>query len=359
MTENLESEKYHTLDADKKKLLVIFSLLLLVVLPVLFYFYVDFAIRRPAQVFDEKTVEIKSGWGVSQIADELYKEDVINSKALFKAYVLFNRLEKNVQAGVYTIPAGTSVKELANILQHGVNDEKVTFLEGWRVEQFALKAADAFDEINYDDFVREGFEDEGYLFPDTYILPKDTSTEDLIEVLKDTFEDKIFPVLTEEALSGVDLDEEEVIILASIVEREVADPYDRPLVAGILVKRYKEDMPLGADATVQYFASLLRAGCDLKTFSLSVCPERELAEEIDWWPYTITQEELDYESDYNTRKYVGLPPHPISSVSISAVNAVLNNKETPYTYYLNEEDGTIHFAETFEEHERNINLYLR
>jgi len=357
MKKELDPDKYHVLDKKKKNLLLIaLSVVVFLLIPLFSYYYLQFAINRPSQTVDEHTIEIESGWSVAKISQELYSQDVINSKPLFTAYVLVNNLEKNIQAGVYTIPAGISIKELAQLLQHGTNDISITFLEGWRVEQFALKASDMFSGIDYDDFVRAAWDDEGYLFPDTYIFPNDVSSEEMISVLKETFENKLSLVLTDEALNNVSLTREEVINLASIVEREVADPYDRPLVAGVLVKRYEEDMPLGADATVQYYASLLRVGCEVGEL---VCPDEEVARELDWWPYSLTQEELDYESEYNTRKYQGLPPRPISSISVSAVNAVLNNKKTMYNYYLTDKDGTTHFSEDLQGHEENIERYLR
>ncbi|MBD3366048.1 endolytic transglycosylase MltG [candidate division WWE3 bacterium] len=354
----LDPKKFHVLDQTKKNILLVsLAVVVFVLMPFLTYYYMKFAVNRPSQTPDEHTIEIKSGWGVSKIADELYSEDIINSEFLFTLFVLVNNLEGNIQAGVYTIPAGTSIKELGQLLQHGTKDVAITLLEGWRVEQFALEASEMYENVNYEDFVHLAQDDEGYLFPDTYVFPSDVTTEVMVEHLKDTFETKTADVLTPEALQRAGLTEDEVVIMASIVEREVADPYDRPLVAGVLVKRYKDDQTIGADATVQYYASLLRVGCTLN--SEAVCPHEEVAREIDWWPYSLTLEELDYESDYNTRKYVGLPPAPISSVSVSALESVLNYKETSYTYYLTDREGVTHFAETLEEHENNINLYLR
>ena len=358
MEKELDPKKYHVLDKQGKNLLLIaLAVILFIFIPIVSYYYVSFAVNRPSQTGDEHTIEIESGWSISKIAQELYSNDVINSKALFTVYVLANNLEKNIQAGVYTVPAGISIKELSQLLQHGTDDVSITFLEGWRVEQFALKAAEVFDEVDYEDFVRSSIDDEGYLFPDTYIFPADIETEEMISVLKETFDTKVDPVLTNEALESVGLTRDAVITFASIVEREVADSQDRPLVAGVLIKRYNEGQQIGADATVQYYASLLRAGCNIDMSS--VCPEEEVAREMDWWPYSLTQEELNYDTEYNTRKNIGLPPQPISSVSVSAIKSVLNNKQTSYNYYLTDKQGITHFSENLETHEANINRYLR
>lgn len=359
MEKELDPKEYHVLDSKKKKvLLIILGVVFLLILPVLSFYYIKFAINRPAQKFDDHTIEIKSGWGVLQISQELYSEDLINSQALFTLYILINNLEKNIQAGVYDIPAGTSIKDLAYILQHGTDDQSITFIEGWRVEEFAFKASEKFENVDYEDFVSLALPYEGYLFPDTYVFAHDVNSSEMIDHLREIFDEKTKNVLTEQAMADVNLTKDQVITLASIVEREVSDPYDRPLVAGVLIKRYREGLTLGADATVQYYASLLRAGCDLENSS-TVCPEEEVAREVNWWPLDLTKEELEYDSEYNTRKFTGFPPTPISSVSISAIEAVLNNKETSFNYYLTAPDGTTYFSETLPEHERKINLHLR
>jgi len=358
MSNELDPEKYHVLDDKQRKILyIVSSILFFIVAPVLALNYYRVAINRPSQTSDEHTIEIKSGLGITEIANDLYERDVINSRVLFVFHVVVNNLEKDIQAGVYTIPAGTSLKDLVSILGHGTNDISVTFIEGWRVEEFALTAAEKFDDVDYEDFVGLALPYEGYLFPDTYFFSSDITVEEMVDHLKDTFDLKTKDILTEDNLSKIDLTEKEVVILASLVEREVANVYDRPLVAGILIKRLRENTTLGVDATVQYYASLLRAGCELGY--PSICTREELAREIDWWPYSLTSEELDYDNEYNTRKHPGLPPKPISSVGISALETVLNYKETPYNFYLTDSEGVTHFSETLSEHEENVNLYLR
>lgn len=358
MDETLDPNKFHVLDESKKRLLfIIGGVLLIVLLPIFSFFYYNFAINRPSQTVDEHTIEIEPGWSISTISKELYTKDVINSRALFIFYILVNNLEQDIQAGEYMIPPGVSLKELSDMLQYGTKDVRITFLEGWRVEQFALAATEKFEDVDYEDFVERARDSEGYLFPDTYVFPHDITTQEIIDHLKDTFDSKTAELLNEDALEKVGLSKEEVIIMASIVEREVADPLDRALVAGVLLKRYRNGMPLGADATVQYYAPFLRIGCSLE--SENICPTDDRAKEIDWWPYSLTQAELDYDSPYNTRKYEGLPPSPISSVSLSAIESVLNYKESENLYYLTDPEGVTHFAQTLEEHERNIALYLR
>ena len=358
MPDDLDPKKYHVLDEKKMKIVyVVLAVLFSIFTPVLATVYYRFAISRPSQTSDEHEVEIEPGTGIVEIAGKLYEKDVINSKVLFVLYVVTNHSENDIQAGVYTIPAGISLKDLISILEHGTNDILVTFIEGWRVEEFALIASEKFDDVDYEDFVEMAIPYEGYLFPDTYLFSSDVTVEEMIDRLKDTFELKTKDILESEDLEELGFTKDEVVIMASLIEREVADIYDRPLVAGILVKRLREDTTLGVDATVQYYASSLRSGCTFP--SDRVCPKEKVAREMDWWPYSLTQEELDYEADYNTRKYPGLPPKPISSTGISALESVLNYKETSYNFYLTDSEGVTYFSETLAEHQQNIELHLR
>ena len=144
--EELDPKKFHVLDSKTKwKYIFITLAVSLFVLPFAFYKYYVFAINRPSQSGKEITFEIKRGDGVSEISDSLYEKGAINSSILFKAYLIINKLHTNVQAGVYKIPAGSNVIQISGMFQKGTNDIKVTFLEGWRVEEFAREAGKRFE----------------------------------------------------------------------------------------------------------------------------------------------------------------------------------------------------------------------
>lgn len=357
MVEELDPKKYHVLSPQQKKnTLILVVLVFLLIAPPSTFFYYRFAINRPNQLADESVFEIKSGTGLYEIAEDLSAQELINSKVTFLLHVLAHRIDKNIQAGRYILPAGMSVVKLGDLFQHGTNDVKITFLEGWRVEEIALKAAELFEDIDYEAFVSEAREYEGYLFPDTYLFTKDVTVETMLGRLRTTFDLKTHDVLTQEALDKVDMTKEEVVILASIVEREVSKEVDRPIVAGILIKRWNAGVRLDADATTQYVAALTRVHC--LPDSLEICPRDNMALDTIWWPQELTTVEIEDPSLFNTRKAVGLPPHPVSSMSISALKAVLEYKDTDYNYYLTDTDGVTRYARTLEEHTANVYKYL-
>src|SRR3990167_852750 len=328
--EELDPKKFHVLDSKTKwKYIFITLVVSLFVLPFAFYKYYVLAINRPSQSGKEITFEIKRGDGVSEISDSLYEKGSINSSVLFKAYLIVNKLHTNVQAGVYKIPAGSNVIQISSMFQKGTNDIKVTFLEGWRVEEFARK-------------------DEGYLFPDTYFFNVDVSEESLLNALKANFISKTKDILTDLALTKADLTKGETIILASIVEREVSKEDDRPIVAGILISRYKNGIKLDADATVQYAVS----------GNGNYSPTAKNLNEFNWWALNLSNNDLLSDSPYNTRKNIGLPPAPISNPGLSVIKSVLNYKTSLYNYYLTDKKGVTHYAKTLEEHNDNVRKYL-
>ena len=358
MLEELDPKKFHILN-KKQQTLAIVALTVIgsVILPLTTLFYYNFAINRPSQIDRETTVELKSGEGLSEIADKLYEKGVLNSEFLFKVYVLSKGIDKNIQAGTYTIPAGTSVVNLAEILQHGTNDIAITFLEGWRVEEFARAANSKLQDIDYENFVALAQTSEGYRFPDTYYLNVDIKEQELLDRLRTTFNDKTKDILTEQALLEANLSKEQVVIFASIVEREISNEEDRPVVAGILIKRWRNDELIGADATTQYAVARAKAGCGETT--ARVCPGDDRAEMVEWWPKELTATDLNSDSPYNTRKFIGLPPTPITNPGLNAIEAALNPVQTDYNYYLTDKDGITRYARSLEEHNANVFTYLQ
>lgn len=360
MSDPLDPQKFHIISEPlKKKLIIAGTLLVLIVLPIFIYFYYNLAINRSSQLDTEVSFEIKSGEGVAEIAKNLYQKNAVNSEFLFSLYVFLNRLDTNIQAGMYTLRAGTSLTALVEQFKHGVNDTKITFIEGWRVEEFARVANKQFAKIDYAEFVNKASQYEGYLFPDTYYFETDVREDGMIAKLRENFDEKTKELLTPVNLQRSGLTKEQVVTLASIVEREVSNDEDRAIVAGILLARFKEGMALGADATTQYaVAPSILCGKDATDTGICATPLEEI-NNFNWWPKNLTQENLDINSPFNTRKVVGLPPHPISNPSLSAINAVVNFKETSFVYYLTDKLGITHYAKTLDEHNANIVKYLQ
>lgn len=287
---------------------------------------------------------IERGESADLIARHLSKQKLIRSPLFFRLYLWLNRLGGSLQAGVFQIPQNSSIVEVVEILQHGQADVRVTLLEGWRREEMAkyLNSKVDFGE----EFLKETEGMEGYLFPDTYYVPGWFTAKQLVAMVKDNFESKLQSLQTEQDSAGqkTTLTLEEMVLLASIVERETKFPTDRPVVAGILLKRLRNDWPLETDATLQY--------------ALANDKVKRVTEAFDWWPKEITTEDLELDSPYNTRKYRGLPPTPICNPGLAALRAVFFPQENPYWFYLSDKEGQMHYAQTIEEHSQNVARYL-
>jgi len=354
--QQLDPNKFHILTKKNKLILLAVTLLFFIlVLPPVSYWYYNFALNRPSQTSKEITFEIKKGDLVSEIADNLYEAGAINSKFLFNFYAINTNLDRNIQAGLYTIDAGTSIKELAEQFQHGTLDNSITFIEGWRVEEFARKAAMEFKSVDYYEFVSQAKDLEGYLFPDTYIFNSTITATQMIEHLRDVFDKKTSNLLSGDYLQKSGLTSEQALIFASIIERETSDDDDRPIVAGILIKRWREGMKIEADATTQYVVANKDNSCNTQTLA---CETKIDFSDINWWKKDLTLNDLNIDTPYNTRKNIGLPPRPISSIGLSALQAVVNYIDSDYYFYINDQTGKTHFAATLAEHENNIAKYL-
>ena len=347
MVDQLDPDKYHVLtEKGKKKLIFVSLVFVLVVLPVMFFGYYAVAVKRPSQTAKEANIEIHNGDSIIQVARTLHEAEAINSEFLFIFHAFITGSDNKIQAGIYKIDAGTNIVDVISILQHGTNDVKITFLEGWRVEEFARQASSIYKNVDYYEFIKLSQNLEGYLFPDTYFFNKDMQEEELVEALKVTFLNKTKNILSEENLKKIGLTRDQCVVLASLVEREARTEDDKRKIAGILIKRFKEGMKLDVDATTQY----------------AVAPTKVMVgqnySDIEWWPTNLSAEDLKSDNSYNTRLHVGLPPSPISSVSISSLESVINYEPTDYYYYLTDSNGVTHYAKTLTDHNDNIDKYL-
>ena len=306
----------------------------------------QYLVSPPQKTASPQIFVVPKGTTGEEIASRLEKEGLIRSASVFGWLLKRTNLQKQIQPGDFRLSATMSAYQIALELTSPL-DIWVTTLEGWRVEEIADYIISNFQflisNFRKDDFLAEAKPLEGFLFPDTYLVPKTASASAIIKILSDNFTQRVDEDLREEMLKkGWTL--YEVINLASIVEREARLDEDRPIVAGILIKRLKSGMPLQADATVQYAKST--ANCPLST---TAC---------DWWPKEITQTDLKMDSPYNTRKFSGLPPTPICNPGLASIKAVVFPKETEYWYYLSDKEGQMHYAVTLEDHNQNINTFL-
>lgn len=315
---------------------LLLSLFIVVIFPVIILtVWVNWALDPVDKSTGEKVFVIKKGETGLSFSQRLQNEHLIRSAFIFRVYLKFSGLDKEIQAGSFKLSGGTSVKELAESLTKGRVDKWVTVIEGLRKEEIAEILSGEF-EINKAAFLKKATE--GKLFPDTYLVPVDANESKIIEILEKNFETKFDDNLQKKAKQN-GLTPSEALVLSSIVERESSAKDERPVIAGILLKRLREGIALGADATVQYALGYSKV-------------------EKAWWRKILTEEDLAISSPYNTRKNSGLPPAPICNPGRSSLEAVASPKETPYYFYLHDSDGNIHYAKTFGEHQENIARYL-
>ncbi len=282
---------------------------------------------------------IPKGQAVSIIADRLEEAGLVRNSLVFRLIVKSEGVGSSIQAGSFDLSPSMSAKEIAQQLTQGTHDLWVTIPEGWRREEIAQSIADqqleVFDE---DEFLTLTRGKEGRLFPDTYLVPRQISTAQVVEMLEQTFERKVIEGLEAEITASTH-DFDEALIMASIVERESRGYEEMRMVAGVLWNRVEIGMALNADATLQY----------IKGYS---------SVEDSWW-VVPTAADKQLTSAYNTYRYAGLPPTPIANPGVNAIKAALNPASTDYFYYLHDRAGNIHFARTLEEHNANVVEYLR
>lgn len=279
---------------------------------------------------------VTNGDGVRVIASNLAEENLIRSSTAFFVLVKLMGIERNLQAGEFRLNRTMDSRTIARELTHGFEDVWITTLEGWRNEEIANVLAKNLD-LPESEFLREARI--GYMFPDTYLIPQDATAGAIIDIFIKAFNKKVDDRMKADIrTNGMSL--EEVVILASIVEREGKTDEDRPVIAGILLNRLKAGWPLQADATLQY-ALGYQAG------------------EKTWWKKALFEEDKKIRSPYNTYQNPGLPPGPISNPGLAAIRSVVYPKQTEYWYYLHDPSGVVHYATTLEEHNANIVKYLR
>lgn len=282
-----------------------------------------------------KVFVITKGAGVSEIAKQLKETNLIKSEFVFKVYVKQNNLTNKLQAGSYKLSPSMSAPEILKVLQSGSEDVWVTLLEGWRIEEVANKLNQEL-KIDKQEFIKSA--KEGYMFPDTYLFPREATVEYISDTLKKTFDERFTAELRAKVRSR-GLTDAQGVILASIVEREARSYEVRKTVASILLKRFKIGMGLNADATIQYALGFQKS-------------------ENSWWKRRLSFDDLKVDSSYNTYVHAGFPPGPISNPGLLSLQAVANaDSSTPYLYYYHDSKGVSYYAKTLDEHNENVANY--
>ncbi len=300
-------------------------------------FFISFNLRPVAKTVSGYEFIIRAGEGFGEIVFNLEQSDLIRSSGAFKILSLLTGSAHKFKPGFYELSSHLSSKEIMSLLIRGTKEIQVVIPEGLSVFEVDRilsneKIIKAGELVDYD----QKEDAEGKLFPDTYKFFVGSKVEDVASIFLKNFNSKINPLLKIESSQS-----KTNLILASLVQEEVWDFKEQQLVAGIIKKRLKIGMPLQIDATICYLKKI-KLPNPLKT-----C-------------YPLTPLDMKIDSPYNTYLYKGLPPGPISSPGISAMEAVIKSQNSPFWFYLSDIDtGKTYFAKDLDEHNRNITTYLK
>ncbi len=324
----------------KRLLLLIFAFIFLVAAAGIWFIY---GVTPPTSNKTSKRFVIDQGETATAIGQDLAKNNMIRSALAFRIYSQVTQTARNIKPGSYELPGDLWIPQIVAKLLEGPSEVWVTVPEGLRREEVVVKFVNGFELTGKSSdkfssqFLSLTSNKEGYLFPDTYLFAKDASASAVVTAMENNFESKYKIALKDKTNN---LSREEIVTLASIVQREAITPGDMQQVASTLLNRFNLGMPFGSDVTLEY-------GIGYDTT------------EKTWWKKDLTMDDLALNSPYNTRLNAGFPPTPISNPGLVALSAAMNPPHTNYLYYLSDTNGKLHFARTLEEHNANIAKYLQ
>ena len=291
----------------------------------------------------EVFVDVPQGAGPVSIGRQLVEAGVVRDALTFRGALWLSGRARELKAGEYRFDRPATPLEVIDRLARGdVYRRLVTFREGLTIAEMAEvfeesgfgAAADfrkaASDPTPIRDLDPSAPDLEGYLFPETYTLPRETSAASLVVQMVAFFEKTLTPSLRE-AIKTRGLTVREAVTLASLVEKETAVADERPMVAAVYLNRKRLGMPMQADPTVIY--ALARAGR---------------------YDGNLSRADLQFDSPYNTYRYPGLPPGPIAAPGKASLEAVANPADADVLYFVSKNDGSHVFAKTLDEHNRNV-----
>jgi UPF0755 protein len=330
-----------------KRLAAIVLLLILIVAGgAAWWFYSG--VERPFKGYDaaELFVEVPQGAGSVAIAKRLADAGVVHDVTSFRLALWLTHEGRRLQAGEYRFDRPMTARQVADKIARGdVYFRPITFPEGLTIKQMAaayeakgfgpaaefVAAARNAALVSAIDPAAKDLE--GYLFPDTYKLPRTSTAPQLVARMVQDFMKALTPQIIE-AAEARHLTVRQFVTLASIVEKETGNKEERPLVAAVYSNRLRIGMGLQCDPTVIY--ALDRAGL---------------------YAGNLTRENLQFDSPYNTYRYAGLPPGPIASPGRASLDATAHPADVSYLYFVSKNDGSHAFATTLEEHNRNVQKY--
>ena len=298
---------------------------------------------QPVDSASQQQVEIvvESGETLHSVLPRLEEQKLIRNAEMLRWWARYQGIGSNIQAGRHRLSPAMSGPDIVAALEEQPEQITLTILPGWRLEEIAEYltglSLPAYDK---DEFLELTTGREGQLAAETYKIAPLSTTETIVDVLARQFENgvKNHPEV-QQAMINSEWTWSEIVAIASLLQREGTTAEQMKQIAGVIYNRLADNYPLQIDATVQY-----ALGQDPATGK--------------WWR-VISGSDLETASPYNTYQNPGLPPTPISSVSLAAVLAALQPEMTEAYYYLHDPSGQIHFAEDFQQHQTNIETYLR
>ena len=303
-----------------------------------------FLITPPSRVSIPKKIVIKRGETAFDISQQLHTKGLITSKGLFYMWLRITGAGKDIKAGEYILNTHMPPVKIINILTKGmVLTHAVTIPEGYTIKQIAKLLQDKgitdgkeFIKLANDSKVAHSYgisgpSLEGYLYPDTYRFASGLAPQKIIHTMVMRFRQMTDPLREKVKETGMSF--EDVITLASIIEKETALESEKPLIASVFLNRLRKGLRLESDPTTIY---------GLKEFNGN-----------------LTKADLRRPTPYNTYVIRGLPPGPICNPGISSIKAVLNPVDTDYLYFVSRNDGSHYFSRTLEEHNRAVFRYQK
>ncbi|MEX0799408.1 MAG: endolytic transglycosylase MltG [Bacteriovoracaceae bacterium] len=292
---------------------------------------------------EEVTFTVKPGEGFASVNGRLANQDLVSDPRIFHYYAKYTDKMGKIKAGTYQIRPGQNMGDVLDTLVDGVPMlSSVTLPEGKNLYEVG-KILEANDIVSYKDFIKEAKKNkymkelgieapslEGYLFPDTYNFAPQSPAPTVVKTMLRLFRDKT---------AGLDfgksaLSKHEVVILASIVEKETGAKFERDTIAGVYLNRLKKGMRLQADPTTIYGIWEIYQG-------------------------NLRKKHLQEKTPYNTYRIPGLPLGPIANPSLAAIKAVLNPEDHNYIFFVSKNDGTHVFTSTYKEHLKAVEFWQK
>lgn len=311
------------------KAMVIVFLLAIIFVSSLYIFIV-----HPPETDGQVMLSIEPGQGAGSVARELKREGLVQSSFVTQELIVLLGGSKNIKAGMYLFNEPMDIFQVASRIARGdlgYTFIRITVPEGANSSKIAEIISSKFPNVDASSTEESARLQEGYLFPETYFFAPFVDSPIILKKMRETFDEKTKEYQAAATSSGRRF--EDVVKVASLLEKEVQTPVDKKMVADIIWRRLKKDMPLQIDSTLGYV--------------------------LDKTSAKLTSTDLTTDNSYNSYTRKGLPPTPISNPGLVSIAAALEPTPNPYFFYLSDKDGITHFAKTYEEHLKNKRKYIQ